>query len=298
MTGIRALGYIVFRGPVQEWASFGAGLLGAQVARHEPHEVRLRTDERSWRIAVEAGDATGPASLLALGFEVESSAALSELAESLTAQGIDVRTDDELARHRQVRRLIAFADSDGHQLEAYYGHEIDHTPFVSPRGIEFVTGDLGVGHAFLFSDDATKSVDFYTERLGFRLSDTIDLGIAEGIFMHCNPRHHSVAVATIPGMQLGIGHLMLEVRSLEAVGMALDIANERGDEIQITIGQHTNDRMTSFYVTTPSGFQIEYGWNGLLIDDADWIVGHHLAVSTWGHKFTTPLTVPTADATA
>jgi 2,3-dihydroxybiphenyl 1,2-dioxygenase len=294
MTGIRALGYIVFRGPVEEWASFGAGLLGAQVARHETHEVRLRTDERAWRIAIEAGDAAGPASLAALGFEVESSAALSELAESLTAQGIDVRTDDELARHRQVRRLIVFADSDGHQLEAYYGHEINHNPFVSPRGVEFVTGDLGVGHAFLFSDAATKAVDFYTERLGFRLSDTIDLGVAEGIFMHCNPRHHSVAVASIPGLPIGIGHLMLEVRSLEAVGLALDIANERGDDIQITMGQHTNDRMTSFYVTTPSGFQIEYGWNGLLIDDTDWIVGHHVAPSTWGHKFT----APTAGATA
>ncbi|MDT7555864.1 MAG: hypothetical protein QOI68_334 [Pseudonocardiales bacterium] len=294
MTGIRALGYIVFRGPVEEWASFGAGLLGAQVARHETDEVRLRTDERAWRIAIEAGDAAGPASLLALGFEVESSAALSELAESLTAQGVGVRTDDELARHRQVRRLIVFADSDGHQLEAYYGQEIDHNPFVSPRGVEFVTGDLGVGHAFLFSDAATKAVDFYTERLGFRLSDTIDLGVAEGIFMHCNPRHHSVAVASIPGLPLGIGHLMLEVRSLEAVGRALDIANDRGDEIQISMGQHTNDRMTSFYVTTPSGFQIEYGWNGLLIDDTDWIVGHHLAPSTWGHKFTAPTTGATA----
>ena len=294
MTGIRALGYIVFRGPVEEWASFGAGLLGAQVARHETHEVRLRTDERAWRIAIEAGDAAGPASLLALGFEVESSTALSELAESLTAQGIDVRADDELARHRQVRRLIVFADGDGNQCEAYYGHEIDHNPFVSPRGLEFVTGDLGVGHAFLFSDAAAKAVEFYTERLGFRLSDTIDLGVAEGIFMHCNPRHHSVAVASIPGLPLGIGHLMLEVRSLEAVGRALDIANDRGDEIQISIGQHTNDRMTSFYVTTPSGFQIEYGWNGLLIDDTDWIVGHHLAPSTWGHKFTAPTTGATA----
>jgi 3,4-dihydroxy-9,10-secoandrosta-1,3,5(10)-triene-9,17-dione 4,5-dioxygenase len=187
MTGIRALGYIVFRGPVEEWASFGAGLLGAQVARHETHEVRLRTDERAWRIAIEAGDAAGPASLLALGFEVESSAALSELAESLTAQGVDVRTDDELARHRQVRRLIVFADGDGNQCEAYYGHEIDHNPFVSPRGLEFVTGDLGVGHAFLFSDAAAKAVEFYTERLGFRLSDTIDLGVAGGFLCIATP---------------------------------------------------------------------------------------------------------------
>src|SRR5882757_8797342 len=186
MTGIRALGYIVLRGPVEEWASFGPDLLGAQVARHETHEVRLRTDERAWRIAIEAGDAAGPASLVALGLEVESSAALSELAESLTARGIEVRADDELARHRQVRRLIVFADRDGHQLEAYYGQEIDHNPFVSPRGVEFVTGDLGVGHAFLFSGAPDKVVVFFTQRLGLRLSDTIDLGIAEGVFLHCN----------------------------------------------------------------------------------------------------------------
>jgi len=199
-----------------------------------------------------------------------------------------VRADDELARHRQVRGLIAFSDGDGHRLEAYYGQEIDHNRFVSPRGVDFVMGDLGVGHAFLFSEAPDKVVEFYTERLGFRLSDTIDLGIAEGVFMHCNPRHHSVAVASIPGIPLGLGHLMIEVGSLETVGLALDIAAERGDQIQMGMGQHTNDRMTSFYVTTPSGFQIEYGWDGLLIDDAEWTVSHHMAPSTWGHKFNAP----------
>jgi 2,3-dihydroxybiphenyl 1,2-dioxygenase len=294
MSGVRALGYIVVQGPVEEWKSFGTDLLGAQAARHTTDEVRLRTDERAWRIAVETGPAAGPSSLVALGFEVESPAALSELAESLSAQGIDVRADDELARRRQVRSLIVFADGDGHQLEAFYGQEIGHSPFVSPRGVEFVMGDLGVGHAFLFSDAPAKVVEFYTQRLGFRLSDTIDLGVAEGTFMHCNPRHHSVAVASIPGLPLGLGHLMLEVGSLEAVGLALDIATERGDEIQMTMGQHTNDRVTSFYVTTPSGFQIEYGWDGLLIDDAEWTVGHHVAPSTWGHKFTAPFTAATA----
>jgi 3,4-dihydroxy-9,10-secoandrosta-1,3,5(10)-triene-9,17-dione 4,5-dioxygenase len=294
MSGVRALGYIVFQGPVEEWASFATDVLGAQVARRSADEVRLRTDERSWRIAVEAGPAAGPGSLVALGFEVESAGALSELTESLTAQGIDVRVDDELARRRQVRSLIVFSDGDGHQLEAYYGQQIDHNPFVSPRGVEFVTGDLGVGHAFLFSGAPDKVVEFFTQRLGFRLSDTIDLGIAEGVFLHCNPRHHSVAVAEIPGVPVGLGHLMVEVESLEAVGLALDIATERGDQIQMSIGQHTNDRMTSFYVTTPSGFQIEYGWNGLLIDDAEWTVGHHMAPSSWGHKFNAPF----ADAPA
>ena len=288
MSGIRALGYIVVQGPVEEWMSFATDVLGAQVARRTADEVRLRTDERSWRIAIESGPAAGPGSLVALGFEVESAGALGELAESLTGQGIDVRVDDELARHRQVRSLLVFSDGDGHQLEAYYGQEIDHNPFVSPRGVDFVTGDLGVGHAFLFSGAPDKVVEFFTQRLGFRLSDTIDLGVAEGVFLHCNPRHHSVAVAEIPGIPVGLGHLMLEVGSLEAVGLALDIATERGDQIQMSMGQHTNDRMTSFYVTTPSGFQVEYGWNGLLIDDTEWTVGHHVASSIWGHKFNAP----------
>jgi 2,3-dihydroxybiphenyl 1,2-dioxygenase len=298
MSGIRTLGYIVVQGPVEEWASFATDVLGAQVARRTADELRLRTDERSWRIAIESGPPAGPGSLVALGFEVESAGALNELAESLTANGIDVRVDDEVARHRQVRGLLAFSDGDGHQLEAYYGHEIDQSPFVSPRGVDFVTGDLGLGHAFLFSGAQDKTVEFFTQRLGFRLSDTIDLGVAEGVFLHCNPRHHSVAVAEIPDVPVGFGHLMLEVGSLEAVGLALDVATERGDQIQMSIGKHTNDHVTSFYVTSPSGFQVEYGWNGLLIDDSEWTVGHHMAPSIWGHKFEAPFVDTDAEAEA
>jgi len=68
VSGIRALGYIVVQGPVEEWTSFATDVLGAQVARHTADEVRLRTDERSWRLAIEAGPAAGPGSLVALGF--------------------------------------------------------------------------------------------------------------------------------------------------------------------------------------------------------------------------------------
>jgi hypothetical protein len=33
---------------------------------------------------------------------------------------------------------------------------------------------------------------------------------------------------------------------------------------------HTNDRKTSFYADTPSGFFIEYGWKGRMIDPEAW----------------------------
>ena len=52
----------------------------------------------------------------------------------------------------------------------------------------------------------------------------------------------------------------------------------------MTLGSHTNDRMTSFYVRTPSGFEIEYGTGGRSVDDATWVVGSYDAQSVWGHK--------------
>jgi hypothetical protein len=41
--------------------------------------------------------------------------------------------------------------------------------------------------------------------------------------------------------------------------------------------------MFSFYVVTPSGFMIEYGYGGLVIDDRDWEVRSYPQLSDWGH---------------
>lgn len=46
--------------------------------------------------------------------------------------------------------------------------------------------------------------------------------------------------------------------------------------------------MLSFYPLTPSGFDIEYGWGGLEVDDETWHVLTHEANSAWGHTFQRP----------
>jgi hypothetical protein len=55
------------------------------------------------------------------------------------------------------------------------------------------------------------------------------------------------------------------------------------------VGQHSNNRMTSFYMKTPSGFALEYGWGGVLVDDAVWRVTHHSTTKLWGHEPTVSL---------
>ena len=49
------------------------------------------------------------------------------------------------------------------------------------------------------------------------------------------------------------------------------------------LGKHTNDHMVSFYMKSPSGFEVEYGWGARVIDDATWNVVHHTSGSIWGH---------------
>ena len=86
----------------------------------------------------------------------------------------------------------------------------------------------------------------------------------------------------------GIVHLMIEAASLDDVGQAMDRCARRGAPVTGTLGRHANDLMVSFYVRTPGGFDIEYGTDGRLVDDATWVSRETTAISLWGHSFSPP----------
>jgi 3,4-dihydroxy-9,10-secoandrosta-1,3,5(10)-triene-9,17-dione 4,5-dioxygenase len=43
--------------------------------------------------------------------------------------------------------------------------------------------------------------------------------------------------------------------------------------------------MVSFYAKAPGGFQVEYGWDGLVVDPATWVAKEITADSFWGHQW-------------
>jgi hypothetical protein len=78
---------------------------------------------------------------------------------------------------------------------------------------------------------------------------------------------------------------MLETRRLEDVGRAWDRVQDQRVPIQMTLGQHANDPLVSFYAETPGGFGVEIGWNGMLIDEARWAVREFGGKGEiWGHR--------------
>jgi len=289
---IEALGYIGLEiSDMAAWQAFARDELGLQWADRSDATIDLRLDAYATRIRLHPGDRDD---LFYMGWEVRDAAALDALALGLHESGVPVeRGDASLALDRRVRALIRFADPEGNSHEAFYGPlQKTNDPFVSLVGTRFKTGRQGLGHVVLSCRDKPAMMGFFTDILGFRLSDHIDTEVVPGrpleiSFLRCNARHHSLALAPVP-IAKKIVHLMVETQSIDDVGRALDRCVKAGRHLTFTLGRHANDEMLSFYPMTPSGFDLEFGWGGLEVDDESWHVLTHDTNSAWGHVYQRP----------
>ncbi len=279
---LQGLGYAGFGSDkLDDWRQFGTSLVGLQAVERGNSLLAFRMDDRKQRIVI---DRAMPDGSRFFGWEVADRAALDALAAKLEAAHIAVKNEPQaLADARRVRTLISFHDPAGNRLEAFYGAEIDETPFSPGRSISgFRTGPLGLGHAVLTVDNIDPMMAFYVDVLGFGLSDYMREPF-RAYFFHVNARHHSLAL--IETGRNGMHHLMVELFSLDDVGQSYDIASSRDDCVSVTLGRHTNDFMTSFYCKTPSSFMVECGWGGREIDPATWQpVEMQDGPSLWGHE--------------
>ncbi|MCZ8379451.1 biphenyl-2,3-diol 1,2-dioxygenase [Mycobacterium sp. CPCC 205372] len=285
---VQRLGYLGFEvSDVQAWRSFMTEKLGAMEAGGDEYSARFRTDSRSWRLLVEKGPADD---ISFAGFEVDSEEALFAIGERLESHGVKVTSESsELAAERGVLGLISCVDPMDTRVEIYFGAtELFEKPFVSPTGVSsFLTGDQGLGHYVMAVPDIDAAMEFYVQGLGLNLSDIIDWTLREDLtaklhFLHCNGRHHSLAIVGLPETKK-MHHFMLETELMDDVGFAYD-KFDVDQSVVMTLGRHTNDHMLSFYGATPSGFAVEYGWGARQVEPG-WSVVRYDRISMWGHKF-------------
>lgn len=286
---IQSLGYIGLAVKSTEaFDAFATGVLGLMPGESDGEARRYRMDDLGWRIEAAAG---AQDDIAFIGFEVAGPAELAEVRRRLTEAKVAVTPGDAaLAARRGVLGLEVCSDPEGLQVEIFYGPTLrTERPFASPAGVpSFVTGDQGLGHIVLSTRDIAAARRFYQDLLGFRLSDIIAMRMGpqmrmEMEFFHCNPRHHTLALMPAP-LPRRLHHFMVQVPTLDAVGFALERAGAAGTPITASLGRHTNDQMVSFYAATPAGFEVEFGFGALEVDEATWRVGRHDSPSSWGHK--------------
>ena len=290
MASVSQLGYLGLNvNDAEEWERFAIELLGLEVVDNTAQGFFMRMDEYHHRFIVQPGREDD---IAFVGWEVADERALQDLDSQLKSNGVETREGSpEESKTRGVLGLVKFTDPSGIPTEAYFGPLMNFgEPFKSARPISgFETGTMGLGHIVIRVDDSARSLHFYRDVLGMRISDFIELQPSHRLgrrlaltFMHCNPRHHSVAFGEIP-VPKRLLHFMLQTKTLDDVCSTMYLAQDRGIPISGSLGRHTNDHMVSFYMRSPSGFEVEYGFGARTVDDATWKVQQHHSGSIWGH---------------
>ena len=299
MSDLKSLGYInISTSSIDRWRHFAFGVLGFAEGKGpqngDASALYLRMDERAARIIVVPGETDR---VLTVGWEVRDHSALQRVKAVLDGAGVAFKQLSVAeAGARRVEEVITFEDPAGTTLEVFHGPVLDHSPVITPFGAKFVTGDQGLGHIVLPATDPGGTFDFYTEVLGFRSRGAFrvpltpkgpkEFGPVRVRFLGINERHHSLAICPAAHQRdPRVVHIMVEVDTLDAVGQALDRINAEGIQLSSTLGRHTNDKMVSFYVRAPGDWDIEFGTDGMRVDENHYTAEEITADSYWGHQW-------------
>ncbi len=122
-----------------------------------------------------------------------------------------------------------------------------------------------LSHIVLNSTDMATSQAFYTDVLGFEVSDWYEND--QMIFLRCNEMHHCVVLA--PGRWTSLNHVAFEVGSTDEVMRALGRMRKAGFDTIWGPGRHGPGGNVFCYFTDPVGNVIEYTAELFQVGD-DW----------------------------
>jgi catechol 2,3-dioxygenase-like lactoylglutathione lyase family enzyme len=141
--------------------------------------------------------------------------------------------------------------------------------FFSPDGLPFeISADVArsdkrdltrwegipvkISHIVLHSPDHHALVRFFTDVLGFRISDWLGDFMC---FLRCNSAHHRIAL--LPGPPC-LNHVAYDMLSVDDMMCGASRLKQRGTDLRWGPGRHTAGNNTFSYFTTPNGFAVEY----------------------------------------
>lgn len=117
-----------------------------------------------------------------------------------------------------------------------------------------------LGHLVYEVSDVERSRRFWTEIMGFTVSDVNEKGM---VFLRCAADHHAIGLKPVkkarrpaPDQGLAVEHLALEVESLEALFEARAFLRAHGIPIDFE-GRKGPGCNYSVYCTDPDGYQFE-----------------------------------------
>lgn len=154
---------------------------------------------------------------------------------------------------------VTFADPEGRTVEVSAGlDEHPGRPADDP-------GPDRLSHVVLNSVSVRQTRDFYTEVLGFRVSDWYEDD--QMIFLRSGTVHHCVVL--VPGRWTSLNHVAFEVADSDEVMKSLGRMRAAGYDSIWGPGRHGPGGNVFCYFVDPAGNVVEYTAELLEVDD-DW----------------------------
>jgi len=121
-----------------------------------------------------------------------------------------------------------------------------------------------LGHVVLRASNLRKSAEFYTQVLGFEISDIYpeDMVLGGMVFMRCNPDHHGVALVggmPAPSEKRELHHVAFAVDTLDEVFLARKRLRERNVPI-VFQGRRRAGVQIAVEFLDPDGHHLEIYW--------------------------------------
>ena len=235
-------------------ADYYQSIVGLGVIARESGRLFMATESDELAIVLEAG---AEPKCQRIAFEVAPDADLAAIRTDLSASGIasDIRSDGIPG----VSRSLVFTDPEGTEIELIAGWNASPAT-ESPGGI----AANRLGHIAMYTADPLAASKFYSELLGFRVSDWIEQSF---VFMRCGSDHHALNFVAGEGRRMN--HIAFELRDASHMHRACDLFGR--NRIQILWGpvRHGPGHNVAVYHRNPDGQIVELFFDlDRMIDEA------------------------------
>jgi catechol 2,3-dioxygenase-like lactoylglutathione lyase family enzyme len=123
-----------------------------------------------------------------------------------------------------------------------------------------------INHVVFGVPDVDQAVEFYTRRLGFRVTDIMR---GFGMFMRCDGRHdhHNLFLMQLP--RLVFSHVSFGVETIDELMVGANDMQRKGWTSEVGLGRHRISSLIFYYLNSPCGGQVEYSADSDYLND-DW----------------------------
>ncbi|SFE99025.1 VOC family protein [Alteribacillus iranensis] len=232
---------------LEEQIKFYSDIWGLDIVAEDNNNAYLRGAGPEHHILhLKRGEKRG---LHHIAFGLQDKQAVDQAAEYIRDKGFHIVESPDYLEEEGGGYGFRFVDFENRCIELSAWVDI-HTTFWNKKQ---EANPLFLNHVVLNTTDIDHAMEFFTEVLGFRVTDWSE---HQMVFLRCNKNHHSIAFNQ--GDHASVNHIAYEVDGVDEVMRGISNVRKKGYEEIWGPGRHGPGNNIFCYFQDPGGFVMEY----------------------------------------